>query len=128
MVLMFQKEVVDRIAAEPGNSERGFLTVLVEAFFKVEKLFDIPPAAFRPQPKVWSSVVRITPAAGEVPNESMFRELVSSAFVQKRKTILNNLKGKYPNAADMLARAEIDPKLRPEALTLDQWFRLVEPL
>ncbi len=125
MVLMFQKEVVDRITAQPGNSERGFLTVLAEAFFNIERLFDVPPAAFRPQPKVWSSVVRITPKKTHVSNESDFRELVSSAFFQKRKTILNNLKNKYPNAAEMLAAADVDPRLRPEALTLDQWLRLV---
>ena len=60
MVLMFQREVVNRIVAEAGNSERGYLSVLVEAFLKVEKLFDVPPSAFKPAPKVWSSVVRIT--------------------------------------------------------------------
>jgi 16S rRNA (adenine1518-N6/adenine1519-N6)-dimethyltransferase len=124
MVLMFQKEVVDRIMAPAGDSERGFLTVLVEAFFNVEKLFDVSPAAFRPQPKVWSSVVRMTPKEGEVADKAAFRELLSSAFAQKRKTILNNLKGKYAGAADLLARAEIDPKLRPEALTMAQWTRL----
>jgi 16S rRNA (adenine1518-N6/adenine1519-N6)-dimethyltransferase len=126
MVLMFQKEVVDRITAPPGNSDRGFLTVLAEAFLNVEKLFDVPPTAFRPQPKVWSSVVRITPKTGRVSNESVFRELVSSAFLQKRKTIRNNLKNKYPNAAEILLSAAIGPKLRPEALTLEQWQRLAQ--
>lgn len=126
MILMFQKEVVDRVTAKPGNSERGFLTVFTEAFLDAEKLFDVPPTAFRPQPKVWSSVVRIFPKRSLVKDESTFRDLVSYAFLQKRKTILNNLKGRYPNAASILEQAEIDPKLRPEALTLGQWLRLAD--
>ena len=60
---MLQREVVERITAEPGNSERGFLTVLVEAYMRADKLFDVPPDAFRPAPKVWSSVVRLIPEA-----------------------------------------------------------------
>ena len=126
MVLMFQREVVERITAKPRNSERGFLTVLAEAFFEIEKLFDVPPAAFRPQPKVWSSVVRLIPKTTEIPNEELFRELISNGFRQKRKTIVNNLKALYPNAAAILASARIDPTLRPEALNLDQWLRLAE--
>ncbi|MDQ6788067.1 MAG: 16S rRNA (adenine(1518)-N(6)/adenine(1519)-N(6))-dimethyltransferase RsmA, partial [Acidobacteriota bacterium] len=59
MILMFQREVVERITAQAGNSERGFLTVLVEAYLTTEKLFDVPPAAFRPAPKVQSAVVRL---------------------------------------------------------------------
>ncbi|MEP7076563.1 MAG: 16S rRNA (adenine(1518)-N(6)/adenine(1519)-N(6))-dimethyltransferase RsmA [Acidobacteriota bacterium] len=126
LVLMFQREVVDRITAAPGNSDRGFLTVLTEAFFEVERLFDVPAEAFRPQPKVRSSVVRLTPKASVISSETVFRELISNAFRQKRKTITNNLKPFYPNAAATLAAAEIDPRLRPEALTLDQWLRLMQ--
>ena len=62
--LMLQREVVDRITARPGERERGFLTVLVEAAFHAERLFDLSPGSFRPQPKVWSSVVKLTPRAG----------------------------------------------------------------
>ena len=61
MILMFQREVVERITAKPASSDRGYLTVMVQAFMKVEKLFDVPPTAFRPVPKVWSSVVRLIP-------------------------------------------------------------------
>ncbi|MEP6847953.1 MAG: 16S rRNA (adenine(1518)-N(6)/adenine(1519)-N(6))-dimethyltransferase RsmA [Acidobacteriota bacterium] len=126
LVLMFQREVVDRITAAPGNSDRGFLTVLTEAFFEIERLFDVPAEAFRPQPKVRSSVVRLTPKTREISNETVFRELISNAFRQKRKTLTNNLKAFYPNAAEIIAAAGIDPRLRPEALTIDQWLRLVE--
>ena len=71
LVLMFQREVVERITAEPGSSERGYLTVLVEAAFAVERLFDVPPEAFRPRPKIWSSVVRLIPKAQSSADEML---------------------------------------------------------
>lgn len=124
-VLMFQREVVDRITAPPGNTDRGFLTVVTEASFSVERLFDVPPGAFRPAPKVWSSVVRLRPL--RIPSNidrSRFRELVAVAFGQKRKTILNNLKSRYSNASQMLEAAGIDPRRRAESLSLDEWIKL----
>lgn len=124
LVLMFQKEVVDRITAKPGDSDRGFLTVLVEAAFDVERLFDVPPNAFRPVPKVTSSVARFTPKASEIKDEASFRRLVSTAFSQKRKTILNNLKTVYANAREALDRARIDCSRRAETLTLPEWLLL----
>lgn len=124
LVLMFQKEVVDRITAEPGNSDRGFLTVLVEASFEIEKLFDVPPEAFRPVPKVWSSVVRLKPKATDIADQIAFRNIVSLAFAQKRKTILNNLKPHFTNASGSLKDAGIEPSRRAETLTLDEWIAL----
>jgi 16S rRNA (adenine1518-N6/adenine1519-N6)-dimethyltransferase len=131
MVLMFQREVVDRIVAMPGNSDRGFLTVLVEAFLSVEKLFDVPPNAFRPAPKIWSSVVRLTPKnvnsvlSGK---EKHFEALISAAFRQKRKTILNNLKAagqlKISEPTELLSEADIEPIRRAETLTPEEWIRL----
>jgi 16S rRNA (adenine1518-N6/adenine1519-N6)-dimethyltransferase len=121
---MFQKEVVQRITAEPGNSDRGFLTVIVEASFDVEKLFDVPPEAFHPVPKVWSSVARLTPKPTSHIDESAFRNLVSAGFGQKRKTILNNLKNSVPDAETHLRSSGIDPKRRAESLTLDEWMKL----
>ncbi len=128
LVLMFQREVVERIAAEPGNSERGYLTVLVESAFTVEKLFDVPPTAFRPQPKIWSSVVRLTPKKNVITHPDEFRQLLSAAFAQKRKTILNNLKNYSPDALTALEKAEIDPGRRAETLTLDEWLQLTRTL
>jgi 16S rRNA (adenine1518-N6/adenine1519-N6)-dimethyltransferase len=131
MVLMLQREVVERITAEPGSSERGYLTVLVEAFFSVEKLFDVPPTAFRPRPKVWSSVARLVPLE-EDPNfktrDELFRSLISASFRQKRKTLLNNLKGFRSDIQDVLVRSEIDPKRRAETLTIEDWKRLTQEL
>lgn len=124
LILMFQREVVGRITAAPGTAERGFLTVLVESAFSVRKLFDVPPNAFRPIPKVVSSVVELTPKPPLVTDNSGFRDLISQGFMQKRKTILNNLKGKNPNIFDVLKESEIDPQRRAESLTLDEWIRL----
>jgi 16S rRNA (adenine1518-N6/adenine1519-N6)-dimethyltransferase len=128
MVLMFQREVVERIAAEPGNSDRGFLTVLVEAAFNVEHLFDVPPVAFRPSPKVFSSVVRLSPKDSTIEDHADFRQLLSSAFAHKRKNILNNLKLRFPNAGSALASAGIDPRRRAETLSLDEWNNLLRRL
>jgi 16S rRNA (adenine1518-N6/adenine1519-N6)-dimethyltransferase len=134
MVLMFQREVVERITAEPGNKERGFLTVLVEAYLEAEKLFDVPPAAFHPAPKIWSAVVRLTPREKvEIENEKLFRKIVSAGFAQRRKTILNNLKNapaalkeEIGDAEKLLADCEIDAKRRAETLTTEEWKRILK--
>jgi len=139
MVLMLQREVVERIAAPPGSHERGYLTVLVEAFCDAAALFDVPPGAFRPVPKVWSTVARLRVREGAtVADERLFLRLVSAGFAQKRKTILNNLRsapadllalaGRAGGAAALLESAGIDPRRRAEALTLAEWAALTETL
>jgi 16S rRNA (adenine1518-N6/adenine1519-N6)-dimethyltransferase len=123
LVLMFQKEVVDRIVASPGNTERGFLTVLTENAFLSERLFDVPPEAFFPAPKVQSSVVRLTPRPGEV-DEVLLTRIASAAFQQKRKTLHNNLKETpYYNR---LATTGIDGRRRAETLTNLEWQEIVK--
>ncbi|MCA1621915.1 MAG: 16S rRNA (adenine(1518)-N(6)/adenine(1519)-N(6))-dimethyltransferase RsmA [Acidobacteria bacterium] len=140
MVLMLQREVVERIAAPPGSHERGYLTVLVEAFFDAAPLFDVPPGAFRPVPKVWSTVarLRVREGAAEVFDEEFFHRVVSAGFAQKRKTILNNLRAAPeelralseraggPDA--LLESAGIDPRRRAEALKLAEWAALANAL
>jgi 16S rRNA (adenine1518-N6/adenine1519-N6)-dimethyltransferase len=122
MVLMFQREVVERITARAGNSERGFLTVMTEAYLETEKLFDVPPNAFLPAPKVWSAVVRLKPnQAVEIEDEKLFRQIVSAGFRQKRKTILNNLKSEFTDAEKVFADCSIDKQRRAETLTLKEW-------
>jgi 16S rRNA (adenine1518-N6/adenine1519-N6)-dimethyltransferase len=129
MVLMLQREVVERVTAEAGNKERGFLSVLVQAYLKTEKLFDVPPSAVRPAPKVWSSVVCLKPKnENEIKDEKLFREIISAGFAQKRKTILNNLKNaptllreKFGDIETLLKSCQIEPQRRAETLTIEEW-------
>ena len=141
MTLMLQREVVDRITAEAGSSERGFLSVLVEAYCETEKVFDVPPPAFRPVPKVWSTVVRLRVRqriAAEVKDENLLWQVVSAGFAQRRKTILNNLRGapesipellkQRGGASIVLCEASIPPLRRAETLTLEEWALLVNAI
>ncbi|HSI88423.1 MAG TPA: 16S rRNA (adenine(1518)-N(6)/adenine(1519)-N(6))-dimethyltransferase RsmA, partial [Pyrinomonadaceae bacterium] len=128
LVLMFQREVVERITAAPGHSERGFLTVLVEAAFEVERVTDVPPGAFRPMPKIWSSVVKLTPVDDPIEPIDKLRTLAGAAFAQKRKTILNNLKHAYPYAVELLNNAGIEPRRRAETLDREEWRRMLASL
>lgn len=116
-------------AAKPGNSDRGYLTVLVEQVFETQIVVDVPPESFTPRPKVFSNVISMTPSVDGFEIEPPHRALVSAAFQQKRKNILNNLKGRYKNAESMLVQAAIDPRRRAETLTRDEWrelFKYVE--
>lgn len=141
LILMLQREVVERITAPAGSSERGFLSVLVEAYAASEKLFDVPPAAFRPIPKVWSSVIKLKfneerLITSDRKDEKFFRQIVSAGFAQKRKTILNNLKNAPPDLQEKIAQAkgaihvlemaEIAPVRRAESLTIEEWRRLFD--
>lgn len=138
MILMFQREVARRITAAPGDSERGFLTVLVEANLTSEKLFDISPQAFRPSPKVWSSVVRLITKENreaEFFDEILFRKLLNIGFSQKRKTILNNLKNlpnglsnNFVTSEKLFDECGIDAKRRAETLTLGEWLKIMKLL
>ncbi|HMT09850.1 MAG TPA: 16S rRNA (adenine(1518)-N(6)/adenine(1519)-N(6))-dimethyltransferase RsmA [Pyrinomonadaceae bacterium] len=126
LVLMLQREVADRIAAKPGESDRGFLTVLVEQYLTVSREFDVPPGAFTPRPKVWSSIVSLEPRNDTISDGVSFEKLVSAAFAQKRKTILNNLKNYNSDSAEILSKAAIDSKRRAETLSRDEWIDLFE--
>lgn len=141
MILMLQREVVERITAEAGSSERGFLTVLTKAYLESEKLFDVPPNAFRPAPKVWSAVMRlITKKSDEITfeNEDLFRELISESFRQKRKTLINNLNNQSgvlkkllldkKSIEKILGELNIDSTLRAESLTIAEWKSLTNAL
>lgn len=124
---MFQKEVADRILAQPKNKQRGFLTVIAQTFLLVEKIFDVPPFAFRPIPKVWSSVIKAIPKEESDINVERFFDFVGKCFSQKRKTLFNNLKGLDLDLAQleqMLESVEITRTQRAEALTNEEWKRL----
>jgi len=125
IIIMVQKEVGDRLAAEPGSSEYGLLSATAQLYARVEKLFDVPPSAFAPPPKVQSAVVRLTiePQLQRLGvNEKGFIDFLKLSFSQKRKTLWNNLKSNYPEAAlrAALAQADVKPAVRAEALPLEK--------
>jgi 16S rRNA (adenine1518-N6/adenine1519-N6)-dimethyltransferase len=122
MYFMLQKEVVDRMAAQPGSKDYGRLTVMLAAAAEVEGLFDVGPGAFQPRPKVWSAIVRLRPTANprfDIGKEGVLRTLVSAAFSHRRKTLRNSLKGLL--TAEDIAICGIDPQLRPETLAPPQF-------
>ena len=124
---MLQKEVVDRMVAEPGGSEYGRLSVMLQYRFVMEKLFDVPPGAFRPPPKVDSSIVRMIPYVSlpcPARDERLLGEMVTRAFTQRRKTLRNALSG-YLTAAE-LEGLGIDPGARPETLGVAAWVRAAD--
>jgi len=125
MHFMLQKEVVDRMAAAPGGKEYGRLTVMLAAYAEVEALFEVGPGAFRPPPKVRSGVVRLRPSTAPrfaIGSDVALRTLAQAAFSHRRKTLRNGLKGLL-SGADVEA-CGIDPQLRPETLTPEQFGRL----
>lgn len=125
MHFMLQKEVVERIAAGPGSKAYGRLSVMLQYYCEVEHLFNVPPTAFHPQPKVDSAIVRLTPYSispyPHVEFESL-ESLVACAFSMRRKTLANNLKP-IINAAG-LTDLGIDPGLRPEQISVSQYVLL----
>ncbi len=123
MVLMYQREVGDRIMAGPGSKTYGGLSVLARHHYHVKRLLLLPPGAFAPPPKVHSVVLLFTPH-GETPPCSfeMLQKTVRKGFAHRRKTILNNFKGSL-NAEDFI-RMDINPKDRPEQLGYDAWARI----
>jgi len=125
MHFMLQKEVVDRLAAEPDSSDYGRLSVMVQYRCEVERLFTVPPGAFTPAPKVDSAIVRLAPHAKppvEVNDVASLEKVVAQAFSQRRKTLRNTLKGVL-EAAEIEA-AGIDPQRRAETLSLQEFAAL----
>lgn len=127
MHFMLQKELVSRLVALPGSKAYGRLSVLIQYFFEVEHLFDVPPEAFHPKPKVDSAFIRLKPYKHspypEV-NLDLFRAILRQAFSMKRKTILNNLKNVL--RADQLVHLKIEPTRRPEQISIMEYINIVE--
>jgi len=129
MHFMLQLEVVQRLAARPGNRNWGRLGIMAQYLCTVEHLFDVPPGAFRPPPKVQSAIVRLTPRA-ESPwpecNTAQLRALVKAAFAQRRKTLRNNLKGIIDS--ERLEALGVDPSARAETLELGQFIEIANAI
>lgn len=129
MHFMLQKEVVDRMAAEPGSKTYGRLSVMLQAVCRVTPLFDVPPGAFTPPPKVDSAVVRLVPRppgdAG-VKDAAHFARTVAAAFSQRRKTLRNSLSTVCD--VEAIRAAGIDPGARAEAVPVDAYVTLSNQL
>lgn len=122
---MLQREVVERMAAAPSTPEYGRLSVMIQYRFSIEKLFGVPPGAFRPAPKVDSAMVRMVPRPAQELNaasERVLREVVTAAFTKRRKTLRNALAGIAD--VDALLALRIDPGLRPENLSIGDYVAI----
>jgi 16S rRNA (adenine1518-N6/adenine1519-N6)-dimethyltransferase len=132
--LMLQKEVADRILAPVGSSDYGTLSVQVALLADVDRLLTLPPGAFRPPPKVTSAVVRLRfrAASADIPSIELFERLVRGVFLRRRKTMLNALApvvaalpaGLSASAAEVIERAGVDPRKRPQELTVPDFAAL----
>lgn len=119
---MFQKEVAQRAASKPGNKVYGVLSALIQPYYNIEYLFDVPPESFNPPPKVMSGVIKLTrkTAMLNVKSERAYWVLVKTAFNQRRKTLRNAVKSLF--AADVLQEEIFN--LRAEALSIEDFAAL----
>ncbi len=125
--VMLQREVVERMVAAPGDSEFSRLSVMLQYRFDMEKLIDVPADSFDPAPKVESAVVRLTPLhplPHPARNETLFAEVVSRAFSQRRKTLRNTLKGMV--SAEQLAALGINAGARAQELSVADFVRIAD--
>jgi 16S rRNA (adenine1518-N6/adenine1519-N6)-dimethyltransferase len=125
--VMLQKEVVERMIAAPATSDYGRLSVMLQYRFDMERVLDVPAAAFRPAPEVESALVRMIPHR-PLPcvarDETLFAAVVAAAFAQRRKTLRNTLRGRF-GPADF-ARLGIDPARRAQDLAVEHFVRLAD--
>lgn len=128
LTLMFQKEVADRLIAGPGDDAYGRLSVLVGWLCTVSKVTDVPPSAFTPAPKVWSSVVRLVPRLTPLAaaDRRTLERITEAAFAQRRKMLRQSLKRLGGDA--LLQSAGIAPTERPERLSIEDFCALARAL
>jgi 16S rRNA (adenine1518-N6/adenine1519-N6)-dimethyltransferase len=124
---MLQKEVVERMVAEPGSRDYGRLSVMLQWRYRMELLFIVPPEAFDPPPKVDSAIVRMVPIATPLEvGQRQLEQVVTKAFSQRRKVIRNCLAGLFTEA--QLIEAGVDPQSRPETVPLQPYVNLARML
>lgn len=130
MLFMLQLEVVERIVASPGNKQYGRLSIMTQLFCDAEQLFTIPPTAFNPMPKVQSAMVMLTlnknRYLSKLKNLNLFDTIVQAAFSMRRKTISNSLKNHL--SSEDLTKLNIDPKLRAENLSINDFITITNHL
>lgn len=137
LVVMIQKEVADRMAAKPGGKEYGSLSIAVQYYTEPEVTMIVPRTVFMPQPNVDSAVLRLRVRQQppvDVADEAFFFDVVQSAFVQRRKTLSNNLKARFGNELEreqldaLLVELGIEPSRRGETLSMDEFAKLANAL
>lgn len=128
ITVLIQKEVANRFLAKIGDKAYSRISILTELMSNVRKEFDVSPDNFTPPPAVDSTLITFTPLAQ--PKFDMgwseLNKITRIAFASPRKTIINNLKAVYPDAANFLAKAQIDPIKRPENVSLEEFYKLVQ--
>jgi len=127
LVVMVQKEVADRMVAPPDNRTYGLLSVLLQGQLQVRRALDVPPHAFHPRPKIWSSVVTMEPLENPVPGADLpaYRRVAKAAFSARRKTLRNTLRNLLGETLDqVLTQAGVDPGKRAETLSAADFGRL----
>jgi 16S rRNA (adenine1518-N6/adenine1519-N6)-dimethyltransferase len=138
IVVMLQKEVADRIAANPSTKEYGSLSIAVQYYTDAKTVMTVPKTVFVPQPNVDSAIIRLLvrdEPIVELKNESFFFQIVRASFAQRRKTLLNNLVHFLPNGKELkpvieatLAQVEIDGRRRGESLSIEEFAKLSDAL
>ena len=127
MVFMVQKEVADRLTAQPGSKSYGPLAIWSQLNYDVKNIKNVSPNCFMPAPKVWSAIVRFEkrdmPLA-DVTDYSDFKRLVKTSFTQRRKQIGSNLRKNLPEFFQGLEKSDVDPVARPEQISIQQWAAL----
>ena len=123
---MVQKEMADRLAASPGSKSWGRLSIMIQTSFEVSRTFDVAPSAFRPQPKVWSSFIRMVPVENQLDDQKMtvLNGILRNAFSGRRKKIQNSL-----SSFDIDWRSlALDPSKRADQLTMEDYLQLTNSL
>ncbi len=128
MVLMFQKEVVDRLVATPRSKDYGRLSVLAQHVCEVRRLFEVAPSAFVPPPKVTSAVARLTPRppGQRLPDLGPLERVTAAAFGQRRKMLRGSLQALLGDPIPVLEDLGLSPTARAEELSVDDFVRLTE--
>lgn len=128
-----QKEVAERLAAQPGSKAYGPLSIAVQTQMSVDLALEVGHASFMPKPKVDSAVVVLTPLEkpADVGDRKQFNRVVKLCFAQRRKTLANNLKTLLPDKEDrekLLADLDLDPRQRPEQLAISDFIRISQAI
>ena len=134
LTIMIQKEVAERMAAEPGNKDYGALSLLVQYYCNTEIVRNVPPACFIPRPKVDSIVIRLEKLDNprvEVQNEKLFFDIIRNAFNMRRKTLWNGVKNiglPKEKLEEAFSEANVDPKRRGETLSIEEFAALADAI